>query len=552
MADVDTRTTAARPGPAATAPGHTLVGTWAMVRATLRQDRVKLPGWIAGFALFALYVGVAVPVAYPTETDLQSALGLLADPMGRLLTGPGYGFDDVSYERVVANGYGLYLMLMAAIMSILSVTRHTRLEEQTGRYELVRSAVVGRHAPLAATLVVTAGANLVAGLAIAATLVAAAGFGLAGSTLTGASVAAVGLAFTGVASMTAQVTRYARTASGLAGIVLGASFVLRAVGDMGRAGGGTLSWLSPLGWGQQSAPFVLDRWWPLALPLAFGAATTIAGVTLSAHRDLGSGLLAGRPGPPTASRALTGSLGLAVRLQRAAILGWTAALAVSGALFGAFTDAMGETAGDMPEVFRDVFGSDEMIDGYLAYMAVFMAYLAAVYAVAAVHAWRGEETGGRVTPVLATPVSRWSWLGANLLVTAAGVVLAMVATGVATGFGAALVTGEWSSVGEMTVAHLVQVPGVLVVLGLAVACFGWLPRAVPAVWGLIVFGVVVGTFGALLDLPSVVVELSPFEHAARLPLEPFAWAPTIGLSAVAAASMLLGLTGFRRRDLDGS
>jgi ABC-2 type transport system permease protein len=39
-------------------------------------------------------------------------------------------------------------------MSILLVTRHTRVEERTGRAELVRADVVGCHAELIATLIV--------------------------------------------------------------------------------------------------------------------------------------------------------------------------------------------------------------------------------------------------------------------------------------------------------------------------------------------------------------------------------------------------------------
>ena len=41
-------------------------------------------------------------------------------------------------------------------MSILLVVRHTRADEETGRAELVGAGVVGRHAPLAAALVVAA------------------------------------------------------------------------------------------------------------------------------------------------------------------------------------------------------------------------------------------------------------------------------------------------------------------------------------------------------------------------------------------------------------
>src|SRR5690625_6090642 len=57
-----------------------------------------------------------------------------------------------------------------------------------------------------------------------------------------------------------QVNEFSRAASGMAGALLGAAFVLRALGDMAEAGGSALSWASPLGWAAQTAPYVHDRW----------------------------------------------------------------------------------------------------------------------------------------------------------------------------------------------------------------------------------------------------------------------------------------------------
>jgi ABC-2 type transport system permease protein len=55
-------------------------------------------------------------------------------------------------------------------MSIFLVNRHTRAEEESERAELVRSNVVGRHAPAAAAVI--GGANIVVGLVCAAGFIA--------------------------------------------------------------------------------------------------------------------------------------------------------------------------------------------------------------------------------------------------------------------------------------------------------------------------------------------------------------------------------------------
>jgi ABC-2 type transport system permease protein len=530
--------------------GSRFTGVGTLVRFLLRRDRVKLPAWTGGLGLFVLYLAAALPNVAGTEEDLRGASQLFNDPVGRLMIGPGYGFDEPTIERFVANGYGLYFALLAALMSILLVVRHTRLEEQTGRSELIRADRVGRSAPLTATVIVAVITNLVGGLLVFAMLVGYAGFGTRGSLVFATAIVATGLAFAGVTTITVQLSQYSRAAAGMAGGVLGLAYLLRAGGDMGAQGGTALSWTSPLAWPQQTAPFVLDRWWPLALSLAFALVTTAVGYALAERRDLGASWVATRPGPARGGEVLGTPLGLALRLQRASVLGWAAALAIGGLAFGAYADALLSAFGDLPEVFAELFGGgDQLLAGYLAYMAQFMAYLTAAYAVTVVQGLRGEETGGRLEPVLATPVSRWTWLASNLAVTAGAIVVLMAIAGFSTGVGALLVTGDAVHLWELTLAHLNQVPAVWVVLGVGVLLLGVAPRAVPAAWALVAFGLLAGTFGMLLDLPEAVLELSPFAHPAPLPFEGLRIAPVLALTLLAVVTAGAGLLAFRRRDL---
>lgn len=546
-----TTATVERAATATARSGSRFTGVGTLVRFLLRRDRIKLPAWTGGLGLFVLYLAAALPNFAGTEEDLRGAAQLFNDPVGRLMIGPGYGFDDPTFERFVANGYGLYFALLAALMSILLVVRHTRLEEQTGRAELVRADRVGRSAPLTATVLVAVITNVVGGLLVFVMLVGYAGFAVQGSLVFAAAIAATGLAFAGVTTITVQLSQYARAAAGMAGGALGLAYLLRAGGDMGAQGGTGLSWTSPLAWPQQTAPFVLDRWWPLALSLGFAVVTTATGFVLSERRDLGASWLATRPGSAEGTESLGTPLGLALRLQRSGILGWGISLAIGGLAFGAYADAMLDAFGELPDVYAELFGGgDQLLAGYLAYMAVFMAYLVAAFAVTAVQGLRSEETGGRLEPVLATPVGRWTWLGSNLAVIAGAVVVMMAVAGFFSGVGAALVTGDVRHLWELTVAHLNQVPAVWVVLAMATLLFGVLPRAVPAAWALVAFGLIAGTFGPLLDLPEAVLDLSPFAPAAAMPLEGFRFAPVLVLTLLAAGIAAVGFLAFRRRDLD--
>lgn len=529
---------------------HPLAGTATLVRFMLRRDRIRLLSWSGGLGLFVLYLVTALPTLAETEDDLAATTQLYTEPVGRLLTGPGYGFDEPTFERFAANGYGLYFLIIAAIMSILLVVRHTRVEEQTGRAELVRANVVGRHALLSATMIMAVITNVVVSVVVAVLMIAVGGYGTAGSVLFAAGIAATGLAFAGVAVITVQLSQYSRVAASLAGAVLGLAFVLRAGGDMADAGGTVLSWSSPLAWAQQTAPFVLDRWWPLLLTVGLAVVTAAIGAMLSGRRDLGASFVAVRPGRDRAAPHLGTPLGLAWRLQRASIVGWTIALAVAGLIFGAYADSLLDAMGDLPEELLDVLGADDIVGGYLALIVLFMALLAAAFALLAVHGWRDEETSGRAEPVLATPVSRTIWLGVNAVVTAAGVIFMLAVAGLATGIGAAAVTSDASHIGQLTAASLNQASAVLVVLGLAIGLFGAFPRMLGLSWVVIGYGLIVGMFATMLDLPEGALRVSPFDHAAQMPVETFELLPVVVLTVIAVAAAAVGLVAYRRRGIN--
>ncbi|MDN6411798.1 MAG: hypothetical protein L0K07_10565 [Yaniella sp.] len=126
-----TSTHAPRHRQAETTAASRLAGTGTMIRLALRRDRLRLPAWIAGHGLLVLYIGSTLPQLAPTKEDLAGITSLLSQPVGRMFTGPAFGMDDVTYERFFAAGYVPYLFILAALMNIMLVIRHTRKEEQT-------------------------------------------------------------------------------------------------------------------------------------------------------------------------------------------------------------------------------------------------------------------------------------------------------------------------------------------------------------------------------------------------------------------------------------
>ncbi len=330
--------------------------------------------------------------------------------------------------------------------------------------------------------------------------------------------------------------------------MLGASFVLRAVGDVGN---GPLSWLSPIGWAQAIRAFADERWWVLLLPVVAAAGLLSAAFELQARRDLGAGLLPERPGPPTASARLSTPLGLAVRLQRGSVISWTVAVALFAFLYGVVADQAESILEDNPEMedFFAQLGEGSITDAFLSTATLILALLGTGFTVASVLRARSEEVAGRAESLLATATSRERWAGSHVAVAVVGSTAMMSIAGASQGFGLAAMSGERDWIVRLLGAGLVMVPAMLVTGGVAMVAYGLSARLAPAAWAYYAFTLVAGMLGSLLDLPQWVLNLSPFEHVPAIPSEPMDWAPVAVLVVLAGALFAVGLAALNHRDM---
>lgn len=527
-----------------------LTGLGTLLRFMLRRDRIALPAWILGSGVLGLYFMAAIETDTGSEEDLTGLAVMMDDPTMRLLTGPGYtGDDGITQESFFAGGGLLYILVVVALMNIFLISRHTRAEEQTGRAEMVRSNVVGRHATLAAALILLTVANLAVGVLLvgAGALV---GFPPEGTLLVASGTAVTGLAFAGAAACAAQVFAFSRSASGAVGALLGVMFLVRGAGDMSERGGSWVSWMSPLAWPQQTAPYVEDRSWPLLLSLSLTLILLVLASRLSVSRDVGTGLVAPRPGPAQASPGLGSPLGLASRVLRGTLRGWGAAILLLAVVMVAMVKSMRESAEELPEMLAQMFPPEQMVDSYLGMTGLLTALVAGAAVVAGMQHVLAEEPRGRAEAVLATPVSRTRWLTAHLTVLLLGVFVLLTMTGLISGGIAAAQLSQPDRLFEVTASFVQHMPAVLAVAGVVTLAFGWLPRVMGLLgWLLIGLGFFVSYVGQALELPEMVEALSVFGHLAEMPLEGFQAAPFWWLTAGGLLGIVLGALGFRRRQV---
>jgi ABC-2 type transport system permease protein len=523
-----------------------LAGTPGLVRLILRRDRIVLPLWIL--------LLTAISVSYVKEYG-----DLFPTPDARLKYASNAGFITL-YGELSGTSLGEFVTwrlgfvpVMIGLISLLTVIRHTRVEEETGRRELLGATVVGRHAQLAAALAVVLGANLVLAIFLALGMHSQ-DLPWAGSVAIGAVYAGTGWLFAAVGAVAAQLTPSAGTARGTAIAVLGGSYVLRAAGDTSAHTDGPLAWLSylsPIAWAQRIHPYAENRWWLAVLLVAVTVVLIGLAVQLAVRRDVGGGLLPDRLGP--ADGAIGSAFGLAWRLHRGLLVAWTVGLALLGLLFGGVAEGVGDVMKDDPtiqQMFQRMGGAAGLIDSFLAGAMVLVGLIASAYAVQATLRMRTEEASGRAEPVLATATSRWQWAVSHLLFSLLGPAVALLAAGVAEGLAYGAAIGDvGGQLPRLVGAALAQLPAVWVLAAIAILITGFLPRLAMVSWAGPAICILISLVSAGVVTAKWIRDISPFSHLPSLPGGAAHAAPLLTLTAIAVVLGLAGLLGLRHRDL---
>lgn len=525
-----------------------------------RRDRWLLPIWIVGIGALGLAVGAAISGQFADEAERASIVALASSNPAFLFL---RGLPDGLSIGAVAFFQGFsFTGVLAGLMSTFLVVRHTRTDEELGRTELIRSTPIYRNTALAATITLGVTANALLAVAIAAGYIVG-GLPASGSILAALAVGSVGVFFVGTTAVIVQVLPSGRASNGVAAALVGAAYLIRGVGDalgspnvqLTQVTPSVLSWFSPIGWGQATRPFSDPTFAPLMLSAAGFGLLAVAALTLSARRDLGASLVPEREGHPEARLGGRSVLGLAWRLQRLTLLGWCIGVAVLGSIAGGLGPVVAEAVEGNPSlselIARLAPGTTaDVVDIFTAALLGIGGVLAGAAGVQATMRLRAEETEGHAELLLATPISRAGWVGATLIVAIGSVLVVCAVTGLATGLAIVQSSGNLAELSRFTGAALAHAPAALVFVAITALIFATMPRlTIPLGWGLLVIGLVVGQFGALLQLPEWLQSISPFHHSSALPVEDLDVPTVLVLSVAAVLGAVLSPILIRERDL---
>ena len=256
-------------------------------------------------------------------------------------------------------------------------------------------------------------------------------------------------------------------------------------------------------------------------------------------------------------RSLGGPTAFAWRSNRAVLLAWVVGLGAYAAVMGAILSSMIEWLGQDEDYQRMMasLGLDQALTtlGFLSLIGVVLGVAVCLQVAWRIGAARGEEEAGRLEAILSRPVSRRRWLLGHVWLALLGGLLLLVVTGSSLWLGVVASGSDDITWNEAMRAMLNVLPVLILVLGVAVASFGAVPRlTVAAPVALTVIGYIVSLLGPALSWPAWVLDLSPFTHLAWVPAA--AWAATAGVVMIGVGVVLVvvGFLTFDRRDVVGA
>ena len=511
-------------------------------------------GYIFGIAIASsevsyvkLYKTPAQREALAATYGTSKATSALFGPAPQLQTVSGFTVFKIS----------MTLMILGAVWGLLTSTRLLRGEEDSGRWDLFLCGQTTRRGATA-QVIAGLGAGLVTLWVITAIIALLSGLqssvGIrAGPSLyfSAAMVSTAGM-FLAVGAVTSQLAATRRQAVSFGAVFLGVSYGVRLIADAGVGLHG-LIWASPLGWVEELRPLTSPRPEALLPIAAFTAVLVVVAVHLAGTRDAGASVVADRNHGETHLGLLYGPSGLAIRLMRATIIGWWAAIGLSALVYGFIAKSTGSTvSGSVKEVLSKLGATGNGAAAVFGVCFLVEAILIGFVAAGQVTAARSEESEGRLDHFVVRPVSRSAWLGGRLLVALTVLVLSGVVAGMLGWLGAASQhTGL--SFSSLLGAGINLVPPAIVILGIGVLTFGIRPRTtsivVYAVLGWSALIVVVGGFGTVSHW---VLDTSVFHDMASAPGVSPNWEANGIMTAVGIAAALVGGLAFRRRDLQGA
>lgn len=511
-----------------------------------KRERIISPIWILSILASVLLFTALYPTLVPTEEETLALALSMQNPAMVAMMGPVYGLGAISQAIVMSQETLIWYLIAISVLNIFLITRHTRVDEELGRIELLLAQPIQKTTPTLAPIIFAFIINVII---TALSTIGVLFINITGTTFGGAlafslAIGSVGFFFAALTLLFAQLFATSSGVLTASFSFLGLSYILRALGDLQES---TLTLLSPYGLALNVQAFYTNDLWPIVVLIGSTFFLIFLGLLVNSLRDHGSGLIPQRPGRSHAPRTLLSPLGFAWRLSRGSTIAWASALFILGLSYGSVISDLTAFV-QSNELMKEIIlqgGANTLQDGYVALIFSLMASVVSVPVILSVLRIQREENQGRSELIFARPFSRRAIylpflliaLGESILVTfflALGLVLGSANT---------------LSLSKMIIYGFVYLPAIWIYGGVGVFLVGVLPSLTSVVWALFGSSFIITYANQITQLPSWLSALNPIELIPRLPVEDFTIQPLFIITLITALLVIGGLMRYEKRDL---
>ncbi|MGM0437672.1 MAG: ABC transporter permease [Bacillota bacterium] len=525
--------------------------TGTLIRFILRRDRIRIITWILVLTAITLIIAPAYTELFQSEKERLVMAETVQNPAMVAMLGPVYGLDNYTTGVMFGSQMLLFTAIAVAIMNIFFVTRHTREDEENGRIEVIRSLPVGRLSNVTSTTIVAIGINILLSLIIGIGLwfLGIESMGFEGSLLYGAALGVTGIIFLAITVFCVQLTETTRGTIGFSFGILGVTYLIRALGDVGNE---TVSLFSPLGWIVRTEVYANNYWWPIILTIGISSIIIAIAFYLNSIRDLEAGFIPAKAGRKNASIFLKNSLGLGLRLQRTAIISWLVGVFVLGASYGSVIGDINSFI-ESNEMYRRLIIMGEgfsLTDQFITTIMSVIAIICTIPSLLMILKLKKEEKKNRAEQLLARAISRNRVMLSFLIIAIIMSIISIFLAAVGMWSAGLSVMEDPISFSTIFKAGIVYLPALWIMIGFATLFLGFYLRGTIITWIYLVYSFFVVYLGKLLQLPPWMENISPFGNIPQLPVEDMNLGRIIILTIIALLLIVSGFIGYNRRDIN--
>ena len=521
-----------------------------LVKHILKREWLNTTIWLIIIIGLTLVVAVVFNDLYSSPDARLGMAQTMQNPAMVAMVGPVYSLDNYTNGVMYAGMMLLFSILAVAVMNIFLIIRYTRKDEENHRLEVIRSLPVGRLSNLSSTIIVCFLVNLILALMAGGGLyiLNITSMNLGSSLLYGACLGVSGMFFGSIAALFSQICSSSKMAVLSSLIFLGATYLIRAIGDVSQD---YLSYISPLGLIMKSEVFAHNYWWPIIILLSGSIIVLIISFYLNSIRDLGSGLIAAKPGRTSASSFFQTYFGLTLKLLKTTLIGWGSSVLFLGVAYGAvFGDLEKFLEGS--ELMQQMFLNNEAFtfaEQFMTTLMVIAAILITIPTLIVVLKIHHEEKKGRLEPIYAKKISRKRILGNYLIFSFLTSIIMMLL------FVMGLWMGEYYAMKE-PISFLVILssgmsflPAIWFMIGSCALLISFFPKLSKLIWLFLGFSFFIVYLGKLLNVPDWLVKLVPFGLIPKIPVETFNLWPLIVLIILTITMLIISFWGYNNRDI---